>query len=143
MVSISGDQIVATAREYIGTPWTHKGRIKGIGVDCVGLLVGVFSELGLEVVDNLEYSSGDEIELLKKTLKNHGVKRKGKAKKGDVVVFRNTTSVGSQAMLNHVGIITGDETFIHAWSTPSAMRVVETPLDSFWSGFIVATYGIS
>lgn len=143
MVSITGDQIVAKAREYIGTRWTHKGRVKGVGVDCVGLLVGVFSELGLEVVDNLEYSSGDEIELLNSCLAKHGVKREGEAREGDVIVFRNTLSVGSQPMLNHVGIMTGEGSFIHSWSTPSAMRVVETPLDDFWSKWIVATYGIS
>ena len=143
MVNITGDQIVAKAREYIGTRWTHKGRVKGVGVDCVGLVAGVFTELGVEVSDNLEYSSGDEIELLTSTLGLHGVKREGEPKKGDVVVFRNTRSVGTQAMLNHVGILTGEGSFIHAWSTPSAMRVVETPLDSFWLGCIVATYGLS
>ena len=141
MVKPTGDEIVAKAREYIGTRWTHKGRIKGVGVDCVGLLVGVFSDLGLNVVDDLEYSDGDEFVRLSAHLKKYGTVVEIPAA-GDVVLFRNTKHAATQPMLNHVGIITG-EGFIHAWSTPSAMRVVETPFDDFWRGCIARVYRLA
>ncbi len=34
------------AREYVGTPFHHQGRVKGVGVDCVGLVLCVARELG-------------------------------------------------------------------------------------------------
>lgn len=39
--------VVRVAQEWIGTPFHHCGRVKGLGVDCAGLLIGVARELGL------------------------------------------------------------------------------------------------
>lgn len=38
---ITREQVVAEAREWIGTPWHHQASVKGIGCDCIGLEVGV------------------------------------------------------------------------------------------------------
>lgn len=35
--------VVAEARQWLGTPYHHEARLKGIGVDCAQLLIGVFS----------------------------------------------------------------------------------------------------
>ena len=40
-------QIVQAAREWIDTPFHHQARLKGVGVDCVGLVIGVARELDL------------------------------------------------------------------------------------------------
>lgn len=40
-------RVCAIAREWLGTPYHHRGRIKGIGVDCGQLIAGVFEEAGL------------------------------------------------------------------------------------------------
>jgi cell wall-associated NlpC family hydrolase len=45
------NHIVTKAREYLGTPWMHQGRVKHHGVDCVGLLVCVCRELGVVAPD--------------------------------------------------------------------------------------------
>lgn len=39
--------ILKEAREWIGTPYQHHQRLKGVGVDCVGLIVGVGLNLDL------------------------------------------------------------------------------------------------
>ena len=39
--------MVAAAREWIGTPWVHQQRLKGVAVDCVGLVIGIGRELGM------------------------------------------------------------------------------------------------
>lgn len=44
-------QAVQIAREYLGTPFHHQARKKGIGVDCVGLVLCVAQELGAVPVD--------------------------------------------------------------------------------------------
>jgi NlpC/P60 family putative phage cell wall peptidase len=40
-------EIVAEAREWIGTPFMHQQTMKGVGVDCMGLVRGVCRERGL------------------------------------------------------------------------------------------------
>ncbi len=44
---ITPDDIVAEARTWIGTPWKHQARVKGVGVDCIGFVGGVGVALGL------------------------------------------------------------------------------------------------
>lgn len=44
---ITGEDIAAKAREYIGTPFHHQGRARGIGIDCAGLVLGVMHDLSL------------------------------------------------------------------------------------------------
>jgi hypothetical protein len=38
---LSGNTFIAQARTWIGTPFHHQGRLKGVGCDCLGLIVGV------------------------------------------------------------------------------------------------------
>lgn len=38
--------ITNTAAEYVGTPWVHQGRLKGLGVDCCGFIASVAEESG-------------------------------------------------------------------------------------------------
>jgi len=42
---------VRIAREYLGTPYHHQARVKGHGIDCVGLIVCVARELGVLTPD--------------------------------------------------------------------------------------------
>ena len=44
---IGREQLIAQARTWLGTPFFHAGREKGIGVDCTGFVIGVASEIGL------------------------------------------------------------------------------------------------
>jgi cell wall-associated NlpC family hydrolase len=39
--------VVAEAETWLGTPYHHEARIKGHGVDCAQILVGVFANVGL------------------------------------------------------------------------------------------------
>ena len=39
-----GDEIIAIARSWIGTPYVHQASVKGAGCDCLGLLRGVWRE---------------------------------------------------------------------------------------------------
>jgi hypothetical protein len=40
------NKIVEKAREWIGTPFHEQGRHKGIGCDCVGLILGIAKDIG-------------------------------------------------------------------------------------------------
>ena len=43
--------VVAEARGWIGTPYHHRGRLKGAGVDCAMFPVEVYAALGLMPAD--------------------------------------------------------------------------------------------
>jgi NlpC/P60 family putative phage cell wall peptidase len=48
--------IVECALSWVGTPYHHRARIKGVGVDCAQLLIGVYAEAGLiEPFDTGDY----------------------------------------------------------------------------------------
>lgn len=41
------EDIVDEARSWIGTPWHHQATVKQIGCDCLGLIRGVYINVGL------------------------------------------------------------------------------------------------
>lgn len=53
---ITREQIVAEARTWIDTPFHHQARLKGVGVDCAGVPVGVARDLGLTYADVAGYA---------------------------------------------------------------------------------------
>lgn len=113
--------IVDIARSWIGTPFKHQGRIKGRGVDCIGLAVGISNELGVAVRDRHDYGripTGDD---LLKALNEHG-EEIDKMEVGAVVLMRmaNTEHLAIISKVNPVYII-------HAYQP--AGKVIEVRLD--------------
>lgn len=51
ITAITRADVVAQARRWLGTPWHHQARLQGVGVDCVGLVIGVARALGLVASD--------------------------------------------------------------------------------------------
>jgi cell wall-associated NlpC family hydrolase len=48
--------VVAEAMTWLGTPWRHRGRVKGAGVDCAQFVIGVYAAAGvIEDFDTGEY----------------------------------------------------------------------------------------
>lgn len=45
------NEIVITARTWVGTPYHHQARVKGVGVDCAGVVIGVARELCMVPLD--------------------------------------------------------------------------------------------
>jgi NlpC/P60 family putative phage cell wall peptidase len=39
------EQIVASARSWLGTPYHHQASVRGVGCDCLGLIRGLWREL--------------------------------------------------------------------------------------------------
>lgn len=48
MLLNNADRIVASARTWVGTPFQHQRALKGVGCDCIGLIVAVMRDLGQE-----------------------------------------------------------------------------------------------
>lgn len=47
--------IIAEARSWIGTPWRHQARVKGVGCDCAQLVIAVGTALGIVTVPPEEW----------------------------------------------------------------------------------------
>jgi NlpC/P60 family putative phage cell wall peptidase len=48
--------IVEAARSWVGTPFMHQQSLKGVGVDCVGVILGVGRELGILEISPEEWA---------------------------------------------------------------------------------------
>jgi NlpC/P60 family putative phage cell wall peptidase len=107
--------IIAAARGWIGMPFRHQGRLKGVGVDCVGLVIGVARELGIADVDHRTYERRPDSHTVARMLARH-MRRKPDAARlpGDVLLL------AAPLIPCHMGILTerdGTPSLIHAWVT--------------------------
>lgn len=135
-MSVARAQVVAQARTWISTRWQHQGRLKGVGVDCAGLIIGVARELGLADVDFANYSRHPDGSSLRHVCGMH-MRRVPLhlVKQADVLMLTFTTDPEHLAI---VGELEGRRTIIHAYA--SARKVVENDLDALWLSRIRGAY---
>ena len=136
MLTIDRVEIVAMARAWLSTPWVHQGRIKGVGVDCGGLIIGVGKELGLLDFDTQAYGRIPDGQKLRAICDEHLLpKPLADIVPGDVLLMRFTRHP------QHLAIV-GDHgepfSLIHAYA--DAGRCVEHSADPKWRRRIVAAY---
>lgn len=112
------DRVVAEALGWVGTPYRHQGRRKGVGVDCVGLVIGVWQSLyGAAPAAPPTYSadwaeaSGEErlLEAARRHLRERAVRE---MRPGDVLLFRWRQNLPAK----HAGILVGPARFVHAYA---------------------------
>lgn len=125
------EQVLAEARSWLGTPFHHQGRLKGVGVDCIGLVVGVARALGMAATDRPGYARTPDGETLTAAL-DAQMRRIKAADAGDVLLLR------IRRLPQHVGFLGEGGTLIHAHS--GADKVVETPMTDRWWERVVAAY---
>jgi cell wall-associated NlpC family hydrolase len=121
------EEVVSSAKSFLKTPWAHAGRIKGVGVDCTGLIICSLNENGAEIPDKFDYALGDEFYSLLKILKSSCYTVNiSEILPGDIILFR------AKDMYNHVGMFVGENKFIHSYSDPAIMRVTISRIDNYW-----------
>lgn len=127
-------RIVETAAEYVGTRFEHQARVKGVAVDCIGLLVGVARELGLPHEDYTRYPrQGDGRALIEHLDRSCDRIEVDEALPGDILVFWFLSPDKPQ----HVGI-RSFQGMIHTYA--SVGRVREHGFTKAWRDHIHSAY---
>lgn len=104
LFSVTGDQIIENARQYIGTPYRYGGKTPK-AFDCSGFTAYVYKSLNIRLNNNSrsQYQEGLSVD-------------RDDLKVGDLVFFTGRNAHGG---VGHVGIVSkvngdGDFSFIHA-----------------------------
>lgn len=129
------------ARTYVGTPFEAMGRLKGAGVDCIGLVIGVGREMGV-LGDDFKtpvYDANGDSALVVAGIETfcRPISLEEMAP-GDIAGFEWLGET------RHVGIVgampegIGGLSVIHAYFPMH--RVVEMPLDLKWQNRITAVW---
>lgn len=140
---MNGESIIAEARAWLGTPWRHQGRLRGIGVDCIGLIGGVALALDLPgarewrdtpAFHNYGRQPDPAVLLAGCDLLMDAVPR-AEARHGDVLILR------FEKEPQHFAFLATDRdypTLVHALAL--SRRVVEQRYDAVWRSRLVAAY---
>ena len=135
-------EVVQAARAWLDTPFHHQARLKGVGVDCVGLVIGVARELGL-IAPDFDVAAyprtPDGVSLMHLVnLHMRPLSDDEDMQPGDVVVVRFDRDP------QHLGILGdyrhGGLSIIHAAAMPG--RVIETRLMFSRSMQFVAAFAL-
>jgi NlpC/P60 family putative phage cell wall peptidase len=125
------DLVVASARSWLGTPYHDQASVRGIGCDCLGLARGVWREVvGLEPMPIPPYRR-DWGEVGPREVLAEGARacmieiEPSQVGSGALLLFR----MAPRAIANHVGIMTSESRFIHAYER---LGVIEEPLTPAW-----------
>lgn len=136
---MTAQDIVALARETIGTPYQHQGRVGGLALDCAGVPVHVAKRLGIPLTDWTRYGRLPVPNEMRAALDAHLVRvSKRDMRAGDVAWLR------FQQEPQHLGIVAdyplGGLSLIHAYNRAGLSRVVEHRIDTAWLARVVAVW---
>jgi NlpC/P60 family putative phage cell wall peptidase len=132
-------QIIAEAREWLGTPWKHQASLKGVGCDCIGLIRGVARAVGLDdpftsgsARRYFGYGRIPDPSLLLDACRDY--LDPGRGELGDILVLR------FEREPQHFAIVSclKPRRMIHAYA--QARKAVENGIDHVWLSRVVRTY---
>ncbi len=119
-----GADIVATAKQYLGTRYSYGGA-SAKGFDCSGFTMYIFGLYGYSLPHSATsqwYNSGTNV-------------TRDELQPGDLVLFCDPSRSAGKAC-SHVGIYVGDGDFIHASSGSNAVRISSLN-EGYYNGYYV------
>jgi cell wall-associated NlpC family hydrolase len=137
-------RVVATARDFIFTPYHHQGMLKGIGVDCLTILILVYREVGVVPLDFNPGNYSREWYMHKsEELYLAGVQKFARRiPDGDPVLPGDVALYKVGKCVSHGAIIVDENLLIHANRKAGQVEIIErrnidlvTHLHSYWTPF--------
>ena len=132
------NEFVAKAREAMGTPWVHQGRVVPHGLDCIGLILWTLRQLDINHYEPPPYPKNAQWGQFIQYFRAHLIEIPiADIQPGDVLIFRQSIYPC------HCGILTeaGDTPrFAHSYLLRK--RVVEERLSEFWMPVVVTAFKI-
>lgn len=129
------DDIITAARDCLGTPFVHQGRIPGRALDCAGLVVAVAQAWwrGIRRPDRLQPQSirWAARNCARRSTRRHRIAPSDVAPPAMCLLMRFSGDP------QHLAILAGG-TIIHAWEAPGL--VCEHDLTDLWVRRIVRVY---
>lgn len=143
------DDLLRAARSWLGTPFAHQGRQKGVRCDCIGLIIEVCREVGLVDAAGLPAAwnhtnygrvpgTNEPTQALLRYFTR--VEPRHTMRAGDLAVFR--TDGGLPAHMGWLGDKGDPWSLIHAYAakTIPQARVQEHRLGSHWLSRLHSAY---
>jgi cell wall-associated NlpC family hydrolase len=128
-------ELVKQARSYLGTPFKHRGRTKQ-GLDCAGLVVRSFIDLGRPVKDLKVYGREPYKDGLRQVVQSNALSQIEDLEPGDILLMCFLKEP------HHIGLVgdysLGGLSLIHSYGEVG--RVVEHRLDEAWKARILEAY---
>lgn len=127
------EDIIKAARDCLGTPFVHQGRLPGKGLDCVGLVRWPHVALGFGEEDERRYGMAPDPKRMKQLLEHYLVPiPRDQMKPADILWFR------IDGMPTHLAIYAG-KTIIHALNS-GPQRVVEHGFRHPWTQRVAGVF---
>lgn len=129
--SVDRAAIIAEARSWIGTPYRHQASLKGVGCDCLGLVLGVWRAFYGPLPETPppyapDWAEAGVGEPLADAAMRHLVRcADGDVRPGDILIFRWRAHVAAK----HLAIAADPWRMIHAHDGAAVTEVAITP---FW-----------
>ena len=136
-------KVIEEARTWIGTPYHHAARIKGVGVDCIQLLLGVYIAAGVSPDFEIAYYPQDWHMHKSEELYLGGLEARTRKVEvplpGDIAAFKFGRCV------SHAAIVVEWPYVIHSYFRLGCVyssaedNEICRKLDSFWTPFAEGT----
>lgn len=124
-------EISKIARRMVGTPFHAQGRLPGVGLDCIGVIVSVARELGLPHTDVAAYPMRPN-GMLQPILDAQMVRVYREPREGDALLM---TFGGAP---HHVAVVVDGNQIVHAYVT--VRKCVAQNLTDYWRKKVCAVY---
>jgi cell wall-associated NlpC family hydrolase len=130
---ITTDDILAAARQCLGTPFRHQGRLIAFGLDCAGVAIHVARQIGV----GISTCPGTAARRPTASLSNRSTASPAWSASPDSPIAGDLLLMRFASDPQHLAICAG-ETIIHAYE--AAGQCCEHRLSSLWAARIVRVY---